>query len=92
MLDTNGDFGDFICEADYGIGSMYTPSGRVRTSFGYNANGSLTFTSTNPNGFIANNALKNNNKALVELIGSLSLVCVSAISYSGLVVKKRKIK
>lgn len=92
MLDTNGDFGDFICEADYGIGSMYTPSGRVRTSFGYNANGSLTFTSTNPNGFIANNALKNNTKVLVELIGSLSLVCVSAISYSGLVVKKRKIK
>lgn len=71
---------------------MYTPSGRVRTSFGYNANGSLTFTSTNPNGFIANNALKNNTKVLVELIGSLSLVCVSAISYSGLVVKKRKIK
>lgn len=71
---------------------MYTPSGRVRTSFGYSANGSLTFTSTNPNGFIANNALKNNTKVLVELIGSLSLVCVSAISYSGLVVKKRKIK
>lgn len=71
---------------------MYSPSGRERTSFGYNANGSLTFTSTNPNGFIANNALKNNTKALVELIGSLSLVCVSAISYSGLVVKKRKIK
>ncbi len=71
---------------------MYTPSGRVRTSFGYSANGSLTFTSTNPNGFIANNALKNNTKVLVELIGSLSLVCVSAISYSGLVIKKRKIK
>ena len=45
---------------------MYTPSGRVRTSFGYSANGSLTFTSTNPNGFIANNALKNNTKVLVE--------------------------
>ncbi len=71
---------------------MYSPSGRVRTSFGYNSNGSITFTSTNPNGFIANNALKNNTKVLVELIGSLSLVCVSAISYSGLVVKKRKIK
>lgn len=72
--------------------TMYSPSGRVRTSFGYNSNGSITFTSTNPNGFIANNALKNNTKVLVELIGSLSLVCVSAISYSGLVVKKRKIK